>query len=340
MPASVLLVGSLPLRDAAEVFAATSAHLGRYISRVPDGETGARTNWIAWQRAAFATVPQLEATGTRERDYQLFPPYRLRAGANPDDVVFGPLGFYAEASNSYAEFRRLKTLGQLSADLRFQVCLPTPFAPTFSFVAYELQNAIYPKYEASILSELASISNLIPAGELAVQWDVATEMSIWEDLYRPTFPEARNEIIRRLVRLGQAVPAGAELGYHLCYGSMNNKHWKEPLDTAKLVEVANLMTLAQVRTINWLHLPVPIDRVDDAYFAPLANLQRSVETQLYLGLLHLADGVDGAKGRANMARRHVSSFGISAECGLGRWKADAVPHWLVLHRDAAQALGL
>lgn len=333
----MLLVGSLPLKDADAVFRASAAELGGLVTRLPDGETGARTTWIAWQREAFAALPQLESTGQRERDYQLFPPYRLKAGTSADEVNFGPLGFLRETARSYQQFARLKAEGVIPRAMRFQVCLPTPFAPAYSFVAYQSQNDLYPRYEAAILAELADIAKLIPPDELSVQWDVATEMSIWEELYPVTFPEPRAELIRRLTRLGEAVPQGAELAYHLCYGSMNNKHWKEPADTAKLVEVANMLIGRVARPIDWLHLPVPIDRDDDAYFAPLRDLAQS-EAELYLGLLHIQDGIAGAVKRAAAARRHVPSFGISAECGLGRWNADAVPAWLKLHRDAANAL--
>lgn len=338
MPTSTLLVGSIPLGNAAEVFGAISSTLGRYLSRLPDGETGERSNWIAWQRKVFAAVPQLEPTEKRERDYQLSPPFRLKPSAKAEDVVFGPLGFYDEAIRSYSAFTRLKSEGVIAAGKRFQLCLPTPFAPAFSFIAYQSQNEIYPRYEAAVLSELTAIAKAIPANELAVQWDIATEMSIWEELYVPTFTDWRNEVIRRIVRLGEAVPEGAELGYHLCYGSMNNKHWKEPVDTGKLVEVANLVTGLQQRHIDWWHLPVPIDRDDVAYFAPLAHFERSPATELYLGLLHLSDGVSGAMRRATAARQFVNSFGISAECGLGRWNREVVPDWLALHRDAAEKI--
>ena len=335
--APVLLVGSLPLNNAEEVFRAASAELGTYVIRLPDGETGTRTKWIAWQREVFAALPQLETTPGRERDYQLFPPFRLKADTSIDDVSFGPLGFLRETAQSYGKFRQLKASGIVPAAMQFQLCLPTPFAPAYSFVAYQSQNDVYPRYEAAMLAELGEITKVIPPDELSVQWDVATEMSIWEELYPVTFDDPRSEIIRRLARLGEAVPAGAELGYHLCYGSMNNKHWKEPADTRKLVEVANLLSARIDRPIDWLHLPVPIDRDDDAYFAPLRELSSS-ETTLYLGLLHLQDGVAGATRRAKAARRYTSDFGIAAECELGRWNADAVPIWLELHRYAADAL--
>jgi hypothetical protein len=333
----VLLVGSIPLDDAATVFAAAAEALGPLATRLPDGETGARRNWIGWQHAAFARVPQLERTGQRQRDYQLNPPFTLKAGAVASDIQFGDLGFAREALASWDAFRRLKDEGRVPAGCKLQVALPTAWAPVYSFIAYDAQAKVAPVYEAALLAELTRILDAIPHDALAVQWDVATEMSWWERVYPAPFENIEDGIVDHLVRLGQAVPDDVELGFHLCYGSMNNRHWKEPADTANLAAVANRLAKALDRRIDWLHLPVPIDRSDDAYFAPLDALRLGVGTELYLGLLHLDDGVAGARARIAAAERHVRHFGVAAECGLGRVPPDRVGGWLDLHAQAAAA---
>jgi len=62
------LVGSVPLPDADAVFRAVAASLGGHLARLPDGETGVRKDWIAWQYAVLVATPGLEpipsATGT------------------------------------------------------------------------------------------------------------------------------------------------------------------------------------------------------------------------------------------------------------------------------------
>ena len=72
-------------------------------------------------------------------------------------------------------------------------------------------------------------------------------------------------------RLGDQVPDDVELGYHLCYGDAGHKHFKEPDDTSKLVAVANALAADLRRRLDWFHLPVPIGRTDDAYYAPLSS---------------------------------------------------------------------
>jgi hypothetical protein len=59
VPRHVHFVGSVPLSDAREVFATTSAALGSRLRRIPDGETGERSDWITWLEPAFAGNPAL-----------------------------------------------------------------------------------------------------------------------------------------------------------------------------------------------------------------------------------------------------------------------------------------
>jgi len=335
----VLLCGSIPLQDTSAVMHAESEALGDRLSRVPDGETGARTNWIGWQHAVFASQQEFEQIKAPQRDYQLQPPYRLKPGARPDDIDFGELGYAVVAATSYEAFRDRRAAGAFRSDARFQVCLPTPFAPVYAFTDYDTQEAIYPRYEAAMLAELAVIADQIPARDLAIQWDVATEMSLFERVYPAPMDDPDRELMTRLCRLGEAVPEGAELGFHLCYGSMNNRHWKEPDDLGKLVWVSNGLAAGIGRPIDWIHMPVPIDREDDAFFAPLASLQIDGATELYLGLLHLSDGIEGAHRRAATARKVREAFGIAAECGFGRMSVAEATGLLDLHRMAADDLG-
>lgn len=65
-------------------------------------------------------------------------------------------------------------------------------------------------------------------------------------------------------------------------------------------------------------MPVPIARDDDAYFEPLRRLAVPEGTELYLGLVHFRDGVEGTQRRIATARRAVSTFGVATECGMGR----------------------
>ena len=86
-----------------------------------------------------------------------------------------------------------------------------------------------------------------------------------------------------------------------------------------------------MRRIDWFHMPVPSDRTDDAYFAPLEDLGLADTTDLYLGLVHHKDGEAGTRERIEAARGIVSKFGVSTECGLGRRPTETIPELLRVH---------
>jgi hypothetical protein len=109
-----------------------------------------------------------------------------------------------------------------------------------------------------------------------------------------------------------------ELGFHLCYGDLDAKHFIEPIDATKMVELANLITRSVPRPITWMHMPVPIGRTDGAFYMPLRNLALGPETELYLGLVHAEDGVEGTRRRIEAAKPYAPTFGIASECGISR----------------------
>lgn len=337
-PRGAHLVGSVPLADAATVFETASAVLGQHLRRIPDGETGVRTNWIGWQHAVMSSNPALEPVPVDPASYGTQALFQVRDGVTAGDVRFENLGYADVATASYATFREMKQQGVIPGDVRFMVSLPTPLAPIAGFIAPDSQAAVEPPYEARMFEELDQICTSIPHDQLAVQWDVAVEFGMLEDVWPVYFSNVREEILERLVRIGSRVPGDVEMGYHLCYGDAGHQHFKQPEDTSKLVDIANAVSQRVQRPINWFHLPVPIGRDDEAYYAPLRNLQLHPETELYLGLVHLTDGLDGSRRRAEVAARYIPNFGVATECGFGRRPAETVPELMKIHAQLAAAV--
>src|SRR5260370_4614629 len=152
----------------------------------------------------------------------------------------------------------------------------------------------------------------------------------------PTFfADVKAGILERLIRLGDRVPAGVELGYHLCYGDAGHKHFKDPEDTSKLVEVANAISAGVTRTINWIHMPVPRNRSDAAYFAPLRNLKLHPETELYLDLVQFSDSVEGTRHRITTRVHYAPVFGVATECALVHRPPETCPDLLRIPREVA-----
>jgi hypothetical protein len=115
---------------------------------------------------------------------------------------------------------------------------------------------------------------------------------------------------------------------------------KEPKDTTHLVEVANALATRVGGRINWIHMPVPRERTDDAYFAPLRHLHLQPETELYLGLVHITDGVEGTRRRIATAQRVIADFGVATECGFGRRPPETIPSLLRIHREVAGPISI
>jgi len=342
-PTGVHLIGSVPMADAETVFRSVARELGPWLARIPDGETGNRHRWIWFQREMLLNNPAMELD-------PVTPPFelrqwdgavlrttewiRFRPGVDPNTVTFDT-GYAEAAIESYATFRRLRDAGELPAGIRFQVCLPTPMASGYMDVSPSSLAAYLPVYERSLLKALRQIVDAIPRQDLAIQWDVCQEVLVFEHYFAHRPDTYKADIFAELARLGDAVPPGVELGYHLCYGSPRDAHLVMPKDTGILVEIANGLIDGLHRRLDFLHLPVPQDRTDPAYYAPLRDLRAPANTTLYLGLIH-HDDHDGDQARIAAASAVVPSFGVASECGWGRSDPERVPDLLAAHRHAME----
>ena len=332
----VHLVGSVPLGNSEAVFRAAAAAIGPWVARLPDGETGARTNWIEWQIPMLGSDPALEVVPPDPDHYRPLPRVALREGKVADDIALTGCGYADAAEASYAEFRQLRDEGVIAAGTRFQVCLPTPLATVALFVTPEDQAAVEAVYERLLLADLDRVLAAVPHEDLAIQWDTAVEFGVLEGLFPVWFEPAEAGIVERLVRIGNRVPEDVELGFHLCYGDAGHQHFTQPTDAGILVRVANALVAGLARPLNWLHLPVPRERDDEAFYAPLADLRLGDDTELYLGLVHRTDGMEGTQRRIAAASKVVPAFGISTECGFGRRPSETVPELLELHAAVAR----
>jgi hypothetical protein len=350
----VLLVGSVGLQSAEDVFRTVSAELGDRVKRIPDGETGPRSLWVFWPRrvlernAAFEIDPEEGARGMRatseiegvrrwignEAAKQGEPPpprMRLRAGVDLGEIELGPLGYAEVAMDSYAVFRQLRDDGVIPPGVKFQVSLPTTAAFLNAHVVYSQHAVIEPVYRAKLLDEVRQMAKTIARSDLAIQWDVSTEMGQWEGVRHAYFDDVKKGVIDRLTIHCNAIPSEVETGIHLCYGDYGHRHWMEPATTANMVAVYNALSERATRPINWLHMPVPRGRDDDAYYAPLRELRLRPETKLYLGLIHLSDGVEGTRRRMSAAAKFASGFGVATECGFGRRPPSTISDLLAIH---------
>ena len=339
----VHFVGSIPLPDGEAVFRTLAEVAGPYVRRLPDGETGIRKTWIRFLQGVLADNPAIEVAEDvppfkfTQWDGKLLreiPRLRIKPGAKPDPGTF-ETGYAEMAIASWGLFERLQKEGVIPAEVKFQVSLPTPIAPTYNNMIPGDRPALLPALTEHLIGEVIKIAGALPNDRVALQWDVCQEVLAWEGYYETGPVDFRSETLAVLTEIGDAVPAAIELGYHFCYGSPADEHCVQPKDMAIMVEMANAIGRRVKRPIQFFHMPVPKGRSDDGYFAPLEKLRLRPETELYLGLIH-HDDAQGDAARLAAARRHQRVDGVATECGMARGDPGRLLSLLAAHVRAAQ----
>jgi hypothetical protein len=351
MRRDVLLVGSVGMATAEDVFRIVASTLGARVKRIPDGETGwARSVWTQCQRPFFMANPALEMVEPDPTVAGAFVPARvpaggiyahtmaeayrgrtrLRPGFSAADVRFDNVGYADWALESYSVFKRLKLDGVIASQIRFQVSVPDPAIILNMHVWPDAQPAVAPAYTAALFGEIERLAGGIPPNELAIQWDCTQPVA-----YESADSARRSAMIEHMRGLAKHIPDDVEVGYHLCYGDFEHKHGLQPPSLAVCVEIANGIVASVLRRVDWFHMPVPRDRDDLGYVEPLRDLQMDSQTRLFLGLVHYTDGLDGTSRRMDVASAVYPDFGIATECGFGRRVGQDIHELLRIHAQAA-----
>ena len=317
------MVGSIPLDDAETVFRTLGQRVGHYAERIPDGETGRRQRWISF------VMDQLKANPAFEVDQSL-PPFQftqydgtvvyeisrltIKDGVDPKSITFDT-GYADDAIRNFATFDRLQKAGDIPAGIKYQIDMATPLAITYNFMVPAVYEVFIEIYTDHLAAEFARIQETLPHDRISYQWDVCQEVLMWEGYYNQV-PGYKEQIFSVLGRIGDMVPDDIDLGYHLCYGSPKDEHMILPEDMTNLVDMANGIVKAVSRPVQYIHMPVPKDSNEDAFFEPLTGLEMG-ETRLYLGLVHAGDGA-GSAAKLATARKYATVSGVATECGMGR----------------------
>ena len=254
---------------ARDLFETLVAAFPQRLRRIPDGEPGFREQFIMWQYQVFVPSPWIVPAHILQGQPQTAP------DGTTSEIKLNPTKYDEEAMKSYGTFQKLREDGVIPVGVRFQVCLPTPVNALPVFVKREYQSQVEPLYEALLVQVVENLQKQIPAQDLAIQWDMAVDIAMLENvggMFAPWFHCTAKTVIDRVAKLAACVHQDVELSLHLCYGNLMYEHFKQPEDTGLLVEVANLLSSKIRHSIDWIRMPVPRDRKDDAYFAPLKKL--------------------------------------------------------------------
>jgi hypothetical protein len=322
----LLLVGSLPADSTESALEQAAGFFGDLVFALPDGETGPRAWWVSYEREVLlrpnpgiVLVHETESpTGWPRHAYET-PVFGIQPGVT--ELHWDSWPRIDDAIEGYQVFRRLRELGVIPAHLRFQVGLPFPASALNTLKANFA--ADYPiaerAFEDLVTRELRRLSAAIPPGELAIQWDMASETHDLEGVLAWTSEGAWERFAGPVTRLTRLIPEEVLVGYHLCYGTFPEWPMYEARDMALLVRMANFAVKHSGRTVDWLHLAGPryLRSEDRSFFRPLIDLEPG-DARVFLGLVLPIDGVPGLRRRIDTAARYISDFGVAMYCGFGR----------------------
>jgi hypothetical protein len=344
----VHLVGSVPLPCSEDVLRTGGEILGLHVAGLPDGEMGDRSAWVHF--VAYHTFYRNLAFRVAQRPGPKDGHISWYAASLEDqwsfevidpeaEIELGPLGYAAAARDSESLMPRLKQEGIVPPKTRFQVTIPFPDGAVQPFFRgsddFELVAAAY---RDAVRRDVAELVATIPPERLLLQWDVCWEVLNLEGA-TPWAPASDHwaRYVATVEELSRDVPEEVLMGFHFCYGNWEARHVVEPADLGLCVRMAKAAIEHAGRRVDYVHMPVPRERDDSAYFEPLNGLNIG-DTRLFLGLVHLGDGIDGARARVQAARRYRDDFGVATECGLGYHTAEEIPTLFELHRDVAEQL--
>lgn len=345
----LLLVGSVPLRTPTEVFRTFGSRLGSDLSAIPDGEPGDRSMWVDFLAVrTYHGHPLIDTVATptptgepddwKSTTLTNLWSFKLKPGVS--ELHFDRLLYAQDAINSYHAFHDLRAQGEIPGDVRFQVCLPaTASATLIYFPDVGDRRLVDAAYEEAIEREIATIVDEIPSEDLLIQIDACPEII---DIETPlpwtgdTPSEERFErYVASIVRIMAAVPEAVPVGIHWCYGTLGG--WPTvPMPNLDLcVRFTNAVDRANARTLDYVHIPTPMD-IDDAFVQALSNLETDpARTRVYMGIIHPEDGEAGVARRAEVVSGRLRDYGIAYVCGFGRLSTDELANLIDVHATAA-----
>ena len=243
----LLLVGSLPASSTDEALRAGGELFGDLVFALPDGETGPRALWAAYEFISLLNPhPDIEITrpgGAPPRHVEEIPVLGVKPDV--DELRFDRWPRIDDAIESYAVFRALRDEGVIPSHVRFQLSLPfrTSTAASFKHDFARDFPIVGAAYEELFAREITRLTDAIPPEDLAIQWDVCWEVldlegvidwmddDAWERYAGPGDPHHAAHPgggPRRLPPLLRDVPdvahvRGARHGAHRAHGELRGR---------------------------------------------------------------------------------------------------------------------
>ena len=341
-----LLVGSVPLNSASEVFTRCCEYIGDNLHSIPDGEFGDRIIWHNFlAKYVYNGHPDILTTNrpAPTNGYPEWKPrnhtddmwhFELKPGT--EKVRFSELGYAKHAITSYGIMKLMKALGKIPEKVKLQVNIPLTQSAISVFFHRESDHpAVAEGYEDAARNEINEMLAVIPASDMVILWDVCVEILHMEGLL--PWMSIDNYLDRNtdtVANIMPGIPEEVEIGYHLCYGTLPT--WPmAPLNSIRpQVELANALISKSGRQVDFIHMVLPREPSDD-FFAGSEDLDLR-GARLYLGLIQDDDSLENNLARIRIAEKYLPDFGTGYVCGFGRRELDATDRLLQRHAEIAK----
>ncbi len=298
--------------------------LGGDLDSLPDGETGARRNWVISMIESFREHPDLQLARPGDwSDYDKTPRFTVRRGRRLYGAAMD-LGIDTAASASFPIFREV-TAGLDGTGRRpaFQVGIPGDI--DLSMFTFGPSGPV--RHRRVFTEALAATMHRVRAdvGDDAVfQIELPVELVLIAQAPRIARGGLARLMARHVASLALGAPAGSRFGVHLCLGDMNHRALGRMSDTGPLVSLANAIVAAWPTDQKLEFMHAPLAAADNppsgeaAFYQPLSGLELG-PARFIAGYAHEDQPIDEQLRIRDLIEHAVGHpADVSTSCGLGR----------------------
>jgi hypothetical protein len=338
----VHLIGSYPADTPEDAMREVLKRAGPHLAYLPDGETGARRNWIASIIDGLRGHPDLQVCRDGGwSDYRDPLNFKVRRGHRLDGASLD-FGYVAAYEMAQQQFQALRTEFDRD-DLAFQVGIPGDLdmamftlGPTGPFTHRR-------PFTDAVVRQITEIHQLGGDGVL-VQLEAPAEQVFVTMAPAPLRPGIARWAGSGIAELARRSPVGTRFGVHLCLGDLGHKSLTGLSNAQPLVVMANALARRwpSDRTLEFVHAPLAAGAdpppLDPAFYAPLHGLRLPQRTRFVAGFLHEARSADEHKTILAAIENAVGApVDVAASCGLGRRSREAAEHTLARGAELCEA---
>jgi hypothetical protein len=320
----VHLVGTIPTHTTREALRLAIDTLGdRLPDWLPDGETGARRNWIGRLVESLNDHDDLELAEDGDwSNYESTPRFRVKKGHHFDSV---DLDYFEHFEESWPEFQKIRSeLGR--PDLAFQIGIPGPIDVAFAAFGFNpiagLRHA--KPFELATGREVERI-HAVAGKEVVYQLEIPIEVEIANRIPSLLRSPGVRWLTRRILRVVDDSPEGTRWAFHLCVGDMNNEAFSRLRDAGPVVRLANglMSRFPSGRTLEFIHVPLAHGSIppttDPRFYEPLRRLQLPQSVRFVAGFAHERQSLEEQRKVRDLVEDLVGHpVFVASSCGLGR----------------------